>query len=93
MNVDQYRHEAAGLSPAAQFVHHFMTSANPFLERTSEWAWHAKRNFLNPDLLDQLFVKERNFLSECSGAELSILKNAGARNFYSKFSALEPTRI
>ncbi|HEU4365350.1 MAG TPA: hypothetical protein VFT13_07775 [Candidatus Krumholzibacteria bacterium] len=43
------------------------------MSQVSDWAKEAKRHFLNPELLQQLFVREGGFLSACSSAELKIL--------------------
>ena len=73
MDIDQYRTRQTGLSAAAEFIQEFLTDGNQFLSRVSEWADEARRHFLNPDTLRQLFVHERNFLSRFAPAELGVL--------------------
>jgi hypothetical protein len=73
MDIDQYRTRQTGLSAAAEFIQEFLTDGNQFLSRVSEWADEARRHFLNPDTLRQLFVHEKNFLSRFAPAELGIL--------------------
>lgn len=73
MDIDQYRQPQCGLSAAAQFIRQFLTDGNRFLSRVSEWANEARDSFLNPDLLRQLFVLDRNFLAKFAPSELGIL--------------------
>ena len=73
MDIDQYRTRQSGLSAAAEFIQEFLTDGNQFLSRVSEWADEARRHFLNPDTLRQLFVHERNCLSRFAPAELGVL--------------------
>src|SRR5690606_31221694 len=70
MDIDQYREQRTGLSTTAQFMREFLTERNQFLSRVSEWASEARRHFLNPEFLKQLFVLEKNFLARCAPAEL-----------------------
>jgi ribosomal protein S18 acetylase RimI-like enzyme len=73
MDIDQYRTPQTGLSAAAQFIRQFLTDGNRFLSRVSEWADEARRQFLKPDLLKQLFVLEKNVLARFAPSELGIL--------------------
>jgi ribosomal protein S18 acetylase RimI-like enzyme len=73
MDIDQYRTRQRNLSSAAQFIRDFLTDGNQFLSRVSEWAAEARRQFLNPELLRQLFVLEKNIFSSFDSAELGIL--------------------
>jgi ribosomal protein S18 acetylase RimI-like enzyme len=73
MDIDQYRTPQLSLSGAAQFIRQFLTDGNRFLSRVTEWANEARESFLNPDLLRQLFVLDRNFLAKFAPAELGIL--------------------
>lgn len=82
MDINQWRQPATSTSAAEQFMHHFAAVANPFLAQVSDWAKQAVRHFLNPELLEQLFVADRNFLSECSPAELSILQRRWGQELF-----------
>lgn len=82
MDIDQWRQPAKSSSAAEQFMHHFAAVANPFLTEVSNWAKQAVKHFLNPELLEQLFVADRNFLSECSPAELSILQRRWGQELF-----------
>ncbi|MEO6568310.1 MAG: hypothetical protein ABIO94_06065 [Opitutaceae bacterium] len=82
MDINQWRRPPLGRSPAEQFMHHFAAVANPFLSQVADWAKQAVRHFLNPELLEQLFVADRNFLSECSPAELSILQRRWGQELF-----------
>ena len=42
--------------------------------------WHA--DDLNADLLQQLFVTERNFIAECSEKELNVLHRRWGRELF-----------
>ncbi|MEO7413369.1 MAG: hypothetical protein ABIZ81_08420 [Opitutaceae bacterium] len=82
MDINQWRRAPVGQTPAEQFMHHFAAVANPFLSQVADWAKQAVRHFLNPELLEQLFVADRNFLSECSPAELSILQRRWGQELF-----------
>ena len=75
MDIDQYRTPQSGLSSTGEFMREFLTESNRFLSRVVEWAQEAREQFLNPDLLKQLFVLERNFLARCTPDQLRILHN------------------
>ena len=89
LNIDRYRNPARGLGPTAQFIHDLATTSNPFLSKVGVWAKRAVRNFLNPQLLKQLFVENRNFLGECSAEELLILQRRWGQEMYN--AVLGPT--
>lgn len=82
MDINQWRRPPPGQNTAEQFMHHFAAIANPFLSQVADWAKQAVRHFLNPELLEQLFVADRNFLSECSPAELSILQRRWGQELF-----------
>lgn len=82
MDIDQWRQPAKDCGAAERFMHHFAAVANPFLDQVAGWARQAVRHFLNPELLEQLFVADRNFLSECSPAELSILQRRWGQELF-----------
>lgn len=83
LNIDHYRRPADGLSPTQQIIHRLGTELNPFMTRVSEWSRQAVKHFLNPDLLEQLFVADRNFLSECTPGELTILQRRWGQELFS----------
>lgn len=83
LNIDHYRKPADGLTPTQKFIHQLATEANPFLHKVSEWARQAVKHFLNPELLEQLFVADRNFLGECTPGELTILQRRWGQELFS----------
>lgn len=82
LNIDRYRQPPVGLSEAEKFLHHLATEVNPFLAQVEGWSRKAVRNFLNPELLEQLFVADRNFLGECTPAELMILQRRWGQELF-----------
>jgi len=74
LDLEQYRRPPDGSGEVAHFVHEFATRGNHFLARVSEWTRQARRQFLCPELLQELFVGDRNFLAECSPIELAFLQ-------------------
>lgn len=83
LDLDRYRQPAQGLNATEQFIYNFVAEGNRFLTCVSDWAKQAVRHFLNPELLEQLFVSERNFLAECSPAELMILQRRWGQELFS----------
>lgn len=82
MDLDRYRQPLTVANETAQFLHQFGTADNHFLDRVSEWTHQARRCFLDAELLQQLFVTERDFLAECSSEERKILAQLwGAETF------------
>jgi ribosomal protein S18 acetylase RimI-like enzyme len=73
MDVDYYRRPFAGDDAAAEFVYRFLSSENHFRAYVDAWEKRAERNFLSAELLESLFISERNFLEECTPEELEIL--------------------
>ena len=84
MEVDQYRRPPSGLNDAEQFIHHFLAGGNRYLPLVEDWAEKARRHFLDAELLAQLFVTERNFISECSPAELGVLQRRWGHELFSE---------
>lgn len=82
LNIDRYRQPPAGLTEVEKFLHHLATEVNPFLDQVEGWSRKAVRNFLNPELLEQLFVADRNFLGECTPAELMILQRRWGQELF-----------
>lgn len=81
LSIDLYRstQPAEGIDPA---VHRHAATANPFLASASDWTQRARQRFLSADVLKNLLVTGRNFLSECTPAELSYLRKSwGAKLF------------
>jgi ribosomal protein S18 acetylase RimI-like enzyme len=82
LNIDHYRRPVDNLSPTERFIHQLATESNPFLTKVSEWSRQAVKHFLNPELLEQLFVADRNFLGECTPAELTILQRRWGQELF-----------
>ena len=87
MDIDQYRTPRPSMCAAAQFMREFLTEGNHFLSRVSEWAQEARRHFLNPELLKQLFVLEKNFLARCAPSELGILYRRWGHDMFAAVTA------
>lgn len=84
MDVEHYRRAPIGLNETEQFVHRFLAGENPYITRVAEWAKQARRQFLDADLLSQLFVTERNFIKDCSPAELAALHRRWGSTLFSE---------
>ncbi|MGC4071067.1 MAG: GNAT family N-acetyltransferase [Nibricoccus sp.] len=82
MDLNEYRQPAGGMGAARDFINHIAGAGNPFMERISEWTRRAKGYFLNVDLLETLFVKQRNFLAECSPQQLQILERRWGQELF-----------
>jgi ribosomal protein S18 acetylase RimI-like enzyme len=82
MDVNQYRQRCRQLDATEGFIHDFLTESNQFIARVAGWANEAKQNFLDPHLLEQLFVVEGQFLSRCSEEELRILYRRWGRELF-----------
>ena len=83
MDIDQYRTRPNGLSAAAQFIREFLTDGNHFVSQVSAWADEARRHFLDAEVLRELFVAERNFLSRFARAELQVLHERWGHEIFS----------
>jgi ribosomal protein S18 acetylase RimI-like enzyme len=82
LDVDPFRIPLTGLSAAAQFVRHYLAEGNHFVSQVRDWADEARRQFLNPDSLRQLFVLDENLLARFAPTELSVLcERWGRENF------------
>lgn len=82
MGLDQFRQQPEGLDGAARFLHHYATKGNKFISRVKGWGRQARRHFLNADLLEEIFVRERNFLGECTAEELQILQRRWGQEMF-----------
>lgn len=71
---DNYRNPPEDLSPAVSFVHQFLGPQNPMMKCVAMWDRKARAAFLNPELLEQLFINDSNFLASCSPAELETVR-------------------
>jgi ribosomal protein S18 acetylase RimI-like enzyme len=83
LDVNEYRQPSDGFDTAKEFIYHLAGAGNPFIAQVGEWARRAKRYFLNPDLLETLFVKQRNFLAECTPEQLRILERRWGQELFS----------
>lgn len=79
MDINQYRHHDGHSN---DFIYQFLAEQNHYLVYVGEWARQAQQQFLNADLLQQLFVTERNFLAECSPEELRFLHRRWGRELF-----------
>ena len=84
MDIGQFRKPPGGLNETERFINNFLGAANHFLPHVKEWAKEAQRHFLDAELLAQLFVTERNFLAECSPAELEVLQGRWGHELFSE---------
>lgn len=87
MDINQYREPRSGLSGAAEFVQQFLADGNHFVSCVREWAGEARRHFLNPDLLKQLFVREKNLLAMFTPAELRVLNQRWGHQTFATVTA------
>ena len=87
MDINQYRTPQTGLSAAAKFIQEFLTEGNQFLSRVGDWADEARKHFLNPDSLRQLFVLEKNLLARFAPSELGILHRRWGHETFSAVTA------
>ena len=74
MDLDQYRCPPSNIDETGKFLHHLGGAGNQYLGLVSDWTRQAARQFRDPELLQELFVNERNFLAECTETQLEILK-------------------
>jgi ribosomal protein S18 acetylase RimI-like enzyme len=86
MDANQYRRPPDGLNDTEQFIHNFLAGGNHFLAHVGGWAKQARRHFLSADLLQQLFVTERNFLAECTPDELRVLERRWGQELFAAVS-------
>jgi hypothetical protein len=82
LDLNWYRQAPIGLNSAEQYIHHAATTGNPFVPLVGDWAKQARRRFLDPELLEQMFVTERNFLAECTPSELQILQRRWGQELF-----------
>lgn len=76
--------DAPDASPDAKgYIFNIMTTrSNRFRSCAGEWNRRARARFLSADLLEGLFVNERNFLWECSSLELEHLQRRWGRKLF-----------
>ncbi len=84
MDLDRYRRPAVAANEADQFVHRFLASENPFLERVSAWETTARQAFLSTPLLRQLFVDDSEFVARCSVRDRKILRRRWGRRLLAR---------
>ena len=87
MNNDQYRRPRSGLSATAQFMREFLAESNQFLSLVTGWGQEARRQFLNPDLLKELFVLNWNLLERCAPDELGVLYRRWGHEMFAAVTA------
>ncbi len=87
LNVDPFRTPLDGLSAAAQFVRHYLAEGNHFVSQVRHWADEARREFLNPDLLRELFVSDENLLARFAPTELGVLCERWGKEIFSAVTA------
>ena len=82
IDINEYRQPVEGMGAARDFINHIAGAGNPFMQQVGEWTRRAKLNFLNPELLETLFVKERNFLAECTPEQLRIIERRWGQEMF-----------
>lgn len=82
LELDTFRQSPDGLGDTPRFFHHFAGAGNQFLSAVADWGRQARRQFLNADLLQQLFVHDRNFLAECTAKERKILNRRWGQEMF-----------
>lgn len=93
LDLDRYRTAPIGLGEAERFLHHFAATGNPFQFQVSGWAKRAKRCFLSMELLERLFVRERNFVAECGVADWCILQRRWGLEMFEAVTGLTDSAI
>jgi ribosomal protein S18 acetylase RimI-like enzyme len=88
---DNYRNPPEGLTPASLYVHNFLGPENPYLNRVQMWDRKARAQFLNAELLEELFVVRSDFLSKCSPAELEIVRMRWGQELFRAVASSLPT--
>jgi ribosomal protein S18 acetylase RimI-like enzyme len=83
MDLTHFRRAFSGFTLTEQFLRDFTVESNPYLSLVGEWTRRSRDNFLSVDNLIQLFVEERNFVSECSNAELHAMQFRWGRKLFS----------
>ncbi len=84
VDVATCANRAASADGADKYVFDFMVEANRFRSSAAEWSRRAAQNFLSVDLLSGLVFTQRNFLSECSLAELRHLRNRWGEHLFDR---------
>ena len=87
LDMERFRNPAPAANVVDRFVFDYLSAENPFFGYVDIWERHARRQFLDVELLQQLFVTERNFVAECSPAELEILHDRWGRELFSAVTA------
>lgn len=82
-DIEPFRDPPEGMNDTEEFVNKFLGSENPYREHIKEWEREARHQFTDPELLGQLFVQERNLLSECNERELDVLLERWGHNLFS----------
>lgn len=82
-DVEPFRTTPEGMNETEDFVNGFLGRENPYCAHVEAWEAEAQRLFLDAKLLEKLFVEERNFIGECSDAELGMLEARWGQNLFS----------
>lgn len=93
LDLDRYRASPAGLGEAERFIHHFAAAGNPYQFQVSGWTRRARRCFLSAELLERLFVRERNFVAECGVADRCILQRRWGLEMFEAVTGLTDASI
>ncbi|MBN2212145.1 MAG: GNAT family N-acetyltransferase [Sedimentisphaerales bacterium] len=64
-----------------EVVTSFFIADNPYYKRVQEWSRIAEAEFMKPAFLHELFVKQSNFLNECSDKEYTIIRRRWGERF------------
>ena len=83
MDLTHFRRSFRGITLTEQFLRDFTVESNPYLSLVGEWTRRSRDHFLSVDNLIQLFVEERNFISECSDDELQAMQFRWGRKLFS----------
>lgn len=83
MDLTHFRRSFRGITLTEQFLRDFTVESNPYLSLIGDWTRRSRDHFLSVDNLIQLFVEERNFISECSDAELQAMQFRWGRKLFS----------
>jgi len=87
LDLDFYRNSAPGVGEIRQFLHQHGRADNPYLDQVCGWTSKASSYFGQSELLQELFVDDRNFLAECSAKELKLLEQRWGREAFNSVAS------
>jgi hypothetical protein len=93
IDYDDYRNPPEDLCAASYEVHAFLGPKNPYLPFMKAWDRRARVQFLNPEVLEHLFVEESDFLAACTPAELDIVRLRWGQELFNAVAVAIPGKL